>query len=318
MPNDDLDNLFADALAESTGDDGDSLDDLTNGEINMGDDDDDDIAVDDEDSDASDDAGDDDVDDDSSDDTDDDGATDESGFDWATVKDQKVTIKVAGVESEVTLDELRNGYMRQADYTTKTQQIAEVQRAAEWAAQVQAAFKQDPQGTLEYLAKAAGVPYGQPDQYDEFESIDDPEIRQVMVAMRQQEQQVAALQAELERTRTAQQEAAENARYIQEAERELWQAQQEFPDLNPAEVIPVAADKGIAIREAYLLIQAETLMKSQAEAKAAAIKADKLAAKVEAKRASKGKTPKSGAGKSANTEPEFDSFEALLQYEMSK
>lgn len=38
--------------------------------------------------------------------------------------DYKVKVKVNGVEQEVTLDELRNGYQRQADYTQKTQELA--------------------------------------------------------------------------------------------------------------------------------------------------------------------------------------------------
>lgn len=38
--------------------------------------------------------------------------------------DYKVKVKVNGLEQEVTLDELRNGYQRQADYTQKTQELA--------------------------------------------------------------------------------------------------------------------------------------------------------------------------------------------------
>ena len=38
--------------------------------------------------------------------------------------DFKVKVKVNGAEQEVSLDELRNGYQRQADYTQKTQELA--------------------------------------------------------------------------------------------------------------------------------------------------------------------------------------------------
>lgn len=38
--------------------------------------------------------------------------------------DLKVKVKVNGIEQEVSLDELKNGYQRQADYTTKTQELA--------------------------------------------------------------------------------------------------------------------------------------------------------------------------------------------------
>lgn len=39
--------------------------------------------------------------------------------------DYKVKVKVNGIETEVPLSELRNGYQRQADYTTKTQELAQ-------------------------------------------------------------------------------------------------------------------------------------------------------------------------------------------------
>jgi hypothetical protein len=38
-------------------------------------------------------------------------------------------VKVAGEEAEVTLDELINGYQREADYTKKTQSLAEARKA---------------------------------------------------------------------------------------------------------------------------------------------------------------------------------------------
>jgi hypothetical protein len=41
------------------------------------------------------------------------------------------TVKVDGEEYEVTLDELRNGYQRQADYTRKAQSLAEQRKAYE-------------------------------------------------------------------------------------------------------------------------------------------------------------------------------------------
>lgn len=44
---------------------------------------------------------------------------------------QKFTVKVNGVDQEVTLDELRNGYMMHADYTRKSQALAEERRRLE-------------------------------------------------------------------------------------------------------------------------------------------------------------------------------------------
>ena len=44
---------------------------------------------------------------------------------------QRYRVKAGEEEVEVTLDELRNSYMRNADYTRKTQQVAEERKAAE-------------------------------------------------------------------------------------------------------------------------------------------------------------------------------------------
>jgi DNA repair exonuclease SbcCD ATPase subunit len=41
------------------------------------------------------------------------------------------TVKIDGVEQEVTLDELRNGYSRQQDYTRKTQELAQQRKSFE-------------------------------------------------------------------------------------------------------------------------------------------------------------------------------------------
>lgn len=51
-----------------------------------------------------------------------------------------VTIKIDGKEVEVTLDELKNGYQRQADYTRKTMEAAEQRKAAE--AEINAAIQE--------------------------------------------------------------------------------------------------------------------------------------------------------------------------------
>ena len=44
---------------------------------------------------------------------------------------QLYTIKIDGVDTEVTLEELQNGYSRQRDYTRKTQELAEQRKAIE-------------------------------------------------------------------------------------------------------------------------------------------------------------------------------------------
>jgi hypothetical protein len=66
-------------------------------------------------------------------------------------------VNVHGVEIEATVDELIEGFMLKADYTRKTQTLAEQRRALEEAQTLAAALEQDPEETLKFLAKQYGV-----------------------------------------------------------------------------------------------------------------------------------------------------------------
>jgi hypothetical protein len=74
-------------------------------------------------------------------------------------------VSVPGRAEPVPLGELRNGYMRQADYTRKTQELAEQQRQLEAQmtpddrgnAELWESMKEDPIGTVRYLARHLGA-----------------------------------------------------------------------------------------------------------------------------------------------------------------
>ncbi len=55
----------------------------------------------------------------------------EEEYDVVAEEDLKYTIKVDGEELEVGIDELKNGYQRQADYTRKSQALAEKRKETE-------------------------------------------------------------------------------------------------------------------------------------------------------------------------------------------
>ena len=57
--------------------------------------------------------------------------TEEEEFEVVAEEDLKYTIKVDGKELEVGIDELKNGYQRQADYTRKSQALAEQRKGTE-------------------------------------------------------------------------------------------------------------------------------------------------------------------------------------------
>lgn len=60
-------------------------------------------------------------------------------------------VTVDGERFLVDLDELRSGYMRQADYTRKTQQLSELEREAEKAIALKRMLEERPQETLRKL-----------------------------------------------------------------------------------------------------------------------------------------------------------------------
>ena len=99
------------------------------------------------------------------------------------------TVKVDGSEEQVSLDELRDGYQRQADYTRKTQELASERSRLQQAEAIVQSLEADPAGTLEALgdafgvARATGEPTGVVDPWDE----PDPN-----------EQRLATLEARLE------------------------------------------------------------------------------------------------------------------------
>ena len=79
-------------------------------------------------------------------------------LDVASHKDELVKVKVDGKELSVPLGEALNGYMRQADYTRKTQAVAGLQAAADWGKQMRDALLEDPKGVIEALAQSFGLP----------------------------------------------------------------------------------------------------------------------------------------------------------------
>jgi hypothetical protein len=84
----------------------------------------------------------------------DEGSVDDTYFDLSQIADKKVRVKVDGDELDVPVSDLPNGYMRQADYTRKTQEAARIRQEASAALQLQQALQVDPQRTLSLLQQA--------------------------------------------------------------------------------------------------------------------------------------------------------------------
>ena len=70
---------------------------------------------------------------------------------------ESYTVKVDGSEEQVSLEELRDGYQRQSDYTRKTQELASERKRLQQAEAIVTSLEADPEGTMSALADAFGI-----------------------------------------------------------------------------------------------------------------------------------------------------------------
>ena len=147
---------------------------------------------------------------------------------------QLVKVKVDGEELEVPFDEVLKGYSRTADYTKKTQQVAEVRKKAEEEAETARAARQQYLEGLEYL-KSQLVTDKEPD-WEELRKNDPIEFVTQRELHRERKEKLAALEAEKQRVLTHQQQ--EQAKYlekhIQTEQEKLLQALPEWKDASKA------------------------------------------------------------------------------------
>jgi hypothetical protein len=117
-------------------------------------------------------------------------------FAWDEYADKPVKLTVDGEEIEVPLAEALNGYQRQADYTRKTQELAEQRRQVQFAAALQEALQNDPNGTLELLSQHYGVNQKPTSEEDEFLDPVEKQYRQLESRIQAFEQEKAMRELE--------------------------------------------------------------------------------------------------------------------------
>lgn len=150
------------------------------------------------------------------------------------------TVFVDGKEERVTFEDLQKGYMRQADYTRKTQQLARERESLSEMAVLRDALERDPRTTIAALASALGVDFGTATKVAEAAQAGDVEPWDALAA------KVDNISNQL----TAQQQAALAAQQqAQSAQAMQRQIQQEIADLksvhgefNDAELVQYAVD----------------------------------------------------------------------------
>jgi len=132
--------------------------------------------------------------------------------------DYKIKVKVNGQEQEVTLDELKNGYQRQSDYTQKTQEVAQQKQAL---SQQENEYNQYLQ-SIPMLAQVA-----QANIQDATNRLYDPEFTKLAT---EDPAQYIAEKAKLEKIVNQNQVAAQNMvqQYNQYQQQEIQRQQDDF------------------------------------------------------------------------------------------
>lgn len=162
------------------------------------------------------------------------------------------SVMVDGVEEKVPFDELQKGYMRQSDYTKKTQGVAAEKQELQQLKNLADALERDPRGTLVSLAGALGVDFGTAKQMvaAEFgtEGDEDP-----VLAIRREVQTLAQqLRSRDEAEQASKQTAAQQAQVKLQIEGELAQLHSGHGDFPDRELIAYALEHGISnLAKAY-------------------------------------------------------------------
>jgi len=155
-------------------------------------------------------------------------------------------VKVDGVEEQVSLDELRDGYQRQSDYTRKTQELASERRRLEQAEAIVSSLESDPAGTLTALGDAFGVNQAAhiPAPVQRAESFDDAWEQVGEEQPDVTSERITHLEARLA--------AQDRLHRRQEVERQVGDLQTEYGDFDPSDLFQHALRHKIGNLEAAL------------------------------------------------------------------
>ena len=172
-------------------------------------------------------------------------------------------------DQQVPLKELQQGYLRQADYTRKTQAIADRQRQAEWADNLQQHLRSDPVGTLQQMAKEFRLI---PDDQEEF---DPAEVDPYAARFHEVEQRLNAVSLR------------ETEQLIRQ---EVVDVRNRYADFDGDEILPMIAElgahgTGLTIEQGYHLWKGMKAAAREAAEVQAKVKAEAVAATEAAKRA---------------------------------
>lgn len=194
---------------------------------------------------------------DGDDESDDEPVEGSEGFDWEAYADQLVPIVVQGETKMVPLGELRSGYMRQDDYTRKTQEVASERDAARWARDVMAALESDPQETILSFARHFGLLDEQaPQPQFDLNEIDE-DLRPLVEMNQQLQQKIAELESQVN-TSNQSFEMQRQEQLVAEIKSELSTLKSRYGDeFDERSTLEYARDYNLPLEKAHLLRMAE-------------------------------------------------------------
>lgn len=205
----------------------------------------------------------------------------------------KVPVKIDGEEQYIPLTEAISGYQRQADYTRKTQELAQQREQMQFASALQTALDRDPAATIDLLARHYGISrQAASDMMDDMMS-EQEELDPVEAKYRNLDQRLAQF---------------EEYQAQQQVEREISRLQEKYPDFDPTEVVTSALRMDTTDLEAvykqiaFDKIMREVELRQQAQARQAATEQQVVDAKRGAAVVAGGSSA-SGAGIVQQAEP---------------
>lgn len=227
-------------------------------------------------------------------------------FDWKQYANQLIPVVDNGVERMVTLEEARNGFMRQDDYTRKTQEVASLRSEAQWAQDVQAAMQADPIGTLTAFARAYGIGTDPaPEPSNVLDDLDDD--------VRPWAEQTLQTKAALEQAQRQLQEI-ENRTILEDIRQEVASLQSRFgSQFDPEQTLRLATERNLTLEDAHWILHAQRLTKGQASAakvdqQVAQVSANEQAASQAARAGQKAKASNTVSGSFKASEIPADNF----------
>lgn len=215
----------------------------------------------------------------------------------------------------VPVSELPNGYLRQSDYTRKTQALSEQAKEMEQAANLWKAYQSNPQWTLNYLAEQNGMSLAQAQQAvadardsQETDWFDNDSSAGGSDPLAQR---LEALEARLQREDVERQ-----------FERVISGLQAKYEDFDPQEVADAAVAMEIydpnKMEFVYHAIAHQRAMKAQAEAQTAAQQRQAAEDARRAKAAQEAAASTHSGGSASGTEPKTEPTRPMTPYEAAR